>query len=572
MVRMSHAIYLTYCILFMGFVMLLLPGSSYADEVKVQVSPQQVVVGEGFQIKFISSNSDDSEPDFSPLEKDFDISGTSKSSSISIINSKMTQSTNWTLTAFAKSAGQLVIPAIQFGQSQSQAKVLTVQKSTSAIDKPSNDLFVEVTASANSVYVQAEIQLTVKVYRLGRFANNHRITDLLFSTDHIVVEQISSYQEAYETKNGKQYKTFVGKFVAYPQKSGQFKLNPVVYSAKEIVGQRRSNSFFNPMQVVTKPRRSQSNIIKFEALPIPKIAVGKPWIPASNLTVIEAWSQEPPVFTQGVSTTRTITLAATGLTGSQIPDLQLQHPDTIKQYPDSPVTENQIIGEGVLGTRQEKIALVPTQSGRVVLPALHIPWWNTNKNKFEVATVAAREIDVFTGQAVSNVATPSPVKQPDVVATLPPVELPGDKQIDESHDQSLIWQIISATLLLLWVMTLIAWRFVKIDNKPALVNKPQHISLNSIRASLAKNQLTEIQSIIVQWAKQQFPDHRINNLQDVARYLDSDCQNELALLTKSMYQNDAGDWQRGEALFQALKKWGSNNRATATKASALASL
>src|SRR5690606_14959190 len=108
-----------------------------------------------------------------------------------------------------------------------------------------------------------------------------------------------------------------------------------------------------------------------------------PWLPARNLVLTESWSPDPGNVQTGDSLTRSLMLNVEGLSSAQIPPLPATRAQGLRRYPDQPQLGNRIDERGLIGSREEREALVPTTSGRLELPAVSITWWNTRDNRLE---------------------------------------------------------------------------------------------------------------------------------------------------------------------------------------------
>jgi len=548
------------------------------------VDTKEVIEGEEFSIQYRAEGEPDGEPDFSPLNKDFEVSSTSQSSSISVINGTVTKKLIWNLAIFAKKAGELTLPAINFGSDKSQSlDIKVIKTNTSSASTPAEDLFIEVNASTLESFVQAEIVLTVKLYMLGQFVGGN-ITEPQFSTDQVVLKTIKpedqeiAYVQSRETKNGKQYKVFTAKFAVYPLTSGELSLEPIVYKSKQVVSQRRRTDIFGRRQNVTKSRRAQSNPITFKILPAVTSKADQPWIPASEVRIIETWPQDPPVFKVGESTTRTITLAALGLSSAQIPTLNLPLSPSIKQYADKPVIQDQLVGQGFLGVRQEKIALVPTKAGELVLPEVQVQWWNTIDKKFEIAKIAQRTIKVLPAEITST--EPVVVTQPTTPTAIGPTgNCPENKLIPTpATEKNIIWQVASAILALLWLITIILyWRARSSCEKQAMSaekakQQPTKPTLKPLKLSTENENAIQANQDLLVWGKAMFPQYSINNIEELAYYLDAPSKIEISHLLTVVYSQNPSTWHRGEALFQAISDWNKNFQPNKTPEAALAPL
>ncbi len=98
-----------------------------ATTITVKTDRQDVGLNESFVMIFESDGSVDDDPDFSPLQKDFQILSRSSSSNMSIVNGKISSTKTWKLTALARREGKLVIPPVSFGKDRSQPSFVNVK-------------------------------------------------------------------------------------------------------------------------------------------------------------------------------------------------------------------------------------------------------------------------------------------------------------------------------------------------------------------------------------------------------------------------------------------------------------
>ena len=158
------------CFYTLTFFLILAISPVFAATITTHVDRSPVVIDESFQIIFESSKSPDDDPDFSLLKKDFDILNRSKRSNTTIINGDITSSTQWILTVMAKQTGMLKIPPVAFGKDRSQAATIEVLESRQGkSDQVIGEIFIEVEASTENPYVQAQ------VIRLNYFVQLRRI-------------------------------------------------------------------------------------------------------------------------------------------------------------------------------------------------------------------------------------------------------------------------------------------------------------------------------------------------------------------------------------------------------------
>src|SRR5262245_45157436 len=140
-----------------------LAAAPASARVRVEVDRDPVVADESFTVTFTADTTDQTEPDFSPLEKDFEILGRSSQTSLQIINGRPDARQSWVLNLIAKRSGKVELPAIAFGNERSDPLVLEVSAAAAGAGVD-NDVFITVEATPQPAYVQAQIVVKVRLY------------------------------------------------------------------------------------------------------------------------------------------------------------------------------------------------------------------------------------------------------------------------------------------------------------------------------------------------------------------------------------------------------------------------
>ncbi len=82
--------------------------------------------------------------------------------------------------------------------------------------------------------------------------------------------------------------------------------------------------------------------------------------------------------------TRSLTrVKAEGLSSAQLPALPSTDVNGLRRYPDQPVLGNQSSDRGLIGSREDREALVPNRVGPLELPSVEVVWWNTHEDHLE---------------------------------------------------------------------------------------------------------------------------------------------------------------------------------------------
>jgi len=549
--------------------LILLAVPAMAAHITTRVDRDPVGLDESFKIIFEADKSLSASPDFSPLKKDFDILSRSRSSSMRIINGNMSQQTQWNLSVMAKHSGRLTIPSIDIDGVRSPQISVTVKKAGatggSSPVTGNGDMFLEVQAQPTHAYVQSQILYTIRFYRAVNI-NGASMSEPSFSGGEVLKQKLGD-DSSYETRrNGRRYEIIERRYALFPQQSGTLTINPLSLDAQVLTA---SPGIFDPFGQNTTTRRLKSKSIQLDVKPIPAAMANKPWLPARDLQLTEHWAQQPPRFVVGEPVTRTLTLKAEGLTGAQLPSLKMQQGDGFKLYPDQPRLNDKRSSRGISGTRQEKIAIIPTRSGSVTLPAIEIPWWNTDTQRMEVAKLPARTIQVQPAVNSSPAAAqPAAPQQPQVPAESiqaeTPPAAPEAKTTTLEKQTSGFYGWLSLALGLGWLGTAVAWfsnsrRQRTVGGNPeATQSVAPRTSLNSVKQACLGNDAPQCKSALLQWANAHWPDNPPASLGEIGRRMQGETQQEIEKLSRVLYAENSTAWQ-GEALWQALKKESNGN-------------
>jgi hypothetical protein len=523
-----------------------MPGNVFAAQIGVSFDRNPVSLGESFQIIFTANDTPDSDPDFSPLEQDFDILGQSQSSNSSWINGRSSKTVQWTLNVMAKHPGSLVVPAVKFGDDESQpSSILVTQATANKAVNTDDDLFLEVEANPQSPYVQSQVLYTVRLYRRIDIAqaalNEPELSDA-------VIEKLGDDSNYNTQINGVNYLVTERKYAIFPQKSGALTIKPLMLTAEVMASNRPNfNGFFNSQ--MTKTRKISSKSVTLEVKPAPATFTGQHWLSSEQLVLKEEWSGDNQQMKVGEPLTRTLTLLAKGTTVGQLPELNIGKIDAqLKTYPDQPVLREQKKPEGLIAFREEKIAIIPSKAGFYKLPAIEIPWFNSQSQKMEIAkipetTITALEAAGTLPDMAAPVA-PMPVEQPQKAEQSTPI-------ITQPQQQN-TWFWVALFLGAGWLATLAYLLIKRPVKKPVEEKSATEIrledSIKSLKKACVDNNAIVAKDALLAWGRQKYG---AASLGAVAELSDARLRDEILHLNQILYGKAAGQWQ-GKKLFQAF--------------------
>ncbi len=560
--------------LFRIYISLIFLGLSLhaSADITASLDHDQVAPGETVQLTLQHKGQTDSQPNLSPLKQDFEIVGRSSGSNIQIINGKMNAQVQVSLMLLPKHSGKLHIPALQWDGQSSPFLPLTVSSNgatQSGSTAPGNTLtgnashvFVTATTDQKQPYVQAAIPMTVRLYTDQQL---YQASLDLSPNNDVLIQQLGQDKQTSETRNGRSYQMVERKYLLFPQRSGRIQLDGPVLNAQvqdtggnnDTFGNIFGGNPFAGMMNSTRPIRIQGSQIVLNVRPRPASANGHDWLPAQNVTLEETWSPDGGPIHAGDPVTRHLHLSAQGLTAAQLPDLSqlMQLPTGLRAYPDQPKLNNDTNGNGVVGARDQDIAVIANVAGHYEISVLHLFWWDTVKNMQREIVLPAHTMEVL--PSVGGV----------VIGTKPPSqgsvsnESPTSNGIENSNT-NYRWKWISLVFVLLWLGTLTAWwlsrrrnpkqpsihveAITPVDHTPRMAE-----ARKAFWQACRDNDPQSARRHLLAWAHATWPQDSPIGLKALAERLDESVQKTLLnQLDRACYTN--GEWQ-GKALLESLK-------------------
>lgn len=526
---------------FILMILLLISQQILATTIQVETDRNPVNLNESFKITFTANETPDDDPDFRSLEQNFSILNQSSGSSSSWINGKSTKILQWSLTVMAKHAGNLMIPAVKFGHDASSALQISV---TEAVNNKAStndeDIFLEVEATSKNIYIQSQVLYTLRLYTRVDLSQARLDEPELADA---VIERLGDDSRFNTQVNGLDYSVTERKYAIFPQKSGKLTIKPLTLTAEIISNNRPNfNGFFNSQ--ATKTKRIESKAISLDVKPAPASFTGKHWLSAQQLVFKQEWSGDIKQLKIGEPLTRTLTLLAKGATVSQLPELNTAiSNDQLKAYPDQPVLQEQKKTDGVIAFREEKIALILSQAGDYQLPAIQIPWFNTENQKMEMAEIPETTLTALAGaQPVVNTPQITSVNSQAINTT------PTINTVPETN----FWMWLSLCLATTWLITVIVFLKARTKSEQLIkdvdVNTDISDAIKALKKACTQNDATAAKNALIAWGNLTFNQSTLGGIAD---FCDARLRDELLHLNHSLYGQASSEWQ-GKKLFQAF--------------------
>ena len=524
------------------FTVLSLAGgtSSRAVEpgVGLTLNPDPPPANESFSLVFEARGDVDADPDFKPLERDFEILGRKQQTSLQIVNGRRARSTVWVLDVLPKHGGPLTVPAISFGKYSTTPRDVAFAPAAGGAPADDDGLFLEVDASPLSPYVQQEVIYRLRLWRRYEISNAS-LSEPALSADAIV--KALDEDRRYEAeRDGKRYEVIERRFAVFPQASGKVTIKPAVVTAQVV---KRGFSLFDSFSQPVATKRVVSAAVELDVKPIPADFPGDTWLPARQLTLHEEWLPAPPAAKVGEPLTRTLNLWADGLTAGQLPPLEMAQAPGLKLYPDRPQTSEQQSASGYSAVLQRKTAVIPEQAGRLEVPAVEIPWWNTTTDRLEIARLPAVSLD---SEAVPGLA-PAPPVAPTPEASAPATRgaaqsaPPGPQpEVAGARD---FWPALALVASAGWLLTLVLWW--RRPTARAAHEPPSGPAAardhRGLRAAFASGDPQAIARALLDWGGARWPEHPPRSLGALASRVEPGFAAALWALDGALYRPGASE-------------------------------
>jgi len=499
------------------------------------------------------------QPDFSPLENDFEILSNNRQQQYSWVNGQSESYTDWTMVLMPKRTGLVLIPSLNFKKNVSNAVEIRVRSaSAAAAGAGKQPIYTETLVDKESVYIQEQLVLTHRLY------TSVQLSDLSLSdlnVPDVILQKIGDNQYQ-KTINGRNYLIVEIKYALFPQVAGKLVIPALRFGAYESNGRSQFGGFTNRGTRIF--RSTESKIVDVNVRPA-HIAADQ-WMPSSEVQLAEQWSTDLNNLTVGEPVTRAIAISAAGLTGAQITPIQIIESDDYKIYPDQPQLQEQAKGSTIVGTRTETLAMVPGRAGEITFPAINVRWWDTVNQRMQTASLAAKTVQVRPSTAVAiSPATvqPQAMESLAIGASEKPSELSLLTNLSLAFNALLIAAL--ALLLLKRPRSGLAGRTSAEPATPALLSLKQKFKAIEIQAD--KNNMMGMRDAILVWGRQLFAETPPTTLKDLSLLLaDVELQQQFTQLDRQLYKDDAsGDQLDIQLLLQRLKQQSGFSRKSTAK-------
>ena len=538
---------------FTSLACLLLFAASFAAQAQVRawIDRDQVALGETLTLNVETSHAGTGAPDWSPLDKDFIVSGNSSSRQVEIVNGQASTRMLFAVALQPRREGLLTVPALDVGGQQTQPLPLTVTEAAPPA-RAGSAAFIEAQIDDEDPYVQQSVGYTLRLYYATPLVSGQLDQA---APDGASLQRVGSDLQYTRLVGGKRYTVVERRFLLVPERSGPLTIPGARFSG------RGSGGFFDDMFGDGSRELSANGAPRFITVrPVPAKAP-QPWLPLRGLGL--RYLATPQHVRAGEAATVTIEARADGATAAQFPEIELPSIDGAQVFAE-PAQIDETFDDGRPSVKvTRKFSIVPSRSGALHIPGPRIAWWDVRAATARTASLPDLQLQVRPGVPGGNAPDASPVatgRDVGVDGGDGALRLPG------TDGGARIWAWATAGFALLWLVTL-TWA---LQRRPlAGVQRDTHpepskagASVRDLRRVLDSGDFGEVAEVLCA-----IPDPPAADLDAVRERLADDAQREaVAQLQRARWGDGDGPAARAglRAAFADGPRWQQQGNAEAT--------
>ena len=539
-------------------------------EVRASVDKNTVGLRENVVLNIQSDGTTSAQPDLSVLKNLFNVVSTSVSRQTYIVNGQAGHEITWKFILTPLQKGKLIIEPITVGNEKTNPVEVSVSE-TGASAEPDNQNaqttqpIYEIDAQIISPlgrkpFIQEQMDYKVRVIDDGAL----QIESIGFDEAEDFIVREMAKPTVQKLQNGK--REIVFSYALFALKSGLLQLPKAhvqgfVYQQPEVENFFQNNMFMFQMPSVfgvQTPITLVSDEKNVEILPAPQEYHAKWWLPAKNVSIEGHFTNKPQIVRVGNILKREVLIKAVGLTGEQLPQIEMPASDTAKQYPEKPRMDTEVSGSEVIGKLYVSDVYIPQKTGEITLPEIKIDWYDVNTNEIKTAVLKKDVIRVFQNTNLKEDKGSLSEKNAQADSKIAP-------QAKKNNPYDVLYNEYVLFALAFVGGMFVCYLMVRPKKEKTKPEKEKIIEEKDIFSTVKKNDLKALRDRIVLWAQTNYKEREISNLNDVAALLgDKDFNKAAEELLSALYSDEPREIFNVKA-FQKIFKKALKNRKKASK-------
>jgi hypothetical protein len=520
--------------------------------VQAELDRKRIVEGETVTLTFRTDDAKQNmDTDFSALEKDFEILDRRSETQLSIVNGQQTAVVRLVLTVEPRRTGQLLIPAVTFGDSSTKPLALEVEPAPQLAPGALPPVFIEVEIRPGDgpYFVHSQFGLVVRVFY------QQNLTEAAISPPEPSPASVRLLQETpfQAERGGERYRVLERNYAIFPERSGELVIPAMKLSGRLV--KRRSSGVWQP---TTRGRRVnvKSEELRLNIEPKPAAFSGDEWQPARDFRITQQISSADALRV-GEPVTRTVLIDAIGLEENMIAEPAWPDLANARIYPDQPQGITRDDGNWVLGHKEFRYAVVPEQEGELILPELAVEWWDTKNNRLQKAVLPAHTLFV---QPSALVPPPPPTELAQAPAAGTALTAPHAARVETSPGY---WRWLTMLFAVLWLLTLLlALRFRSGNTAESTANGRQDpipaneaAALEHLRRACQADDRRESRRALQTWLRESGYGGNGSLFDFAAELGDEALRDGIYSMDSDGYRQDSENTWNGKAFWTNFETW-----------------
>lgn len=486
-------------------------------ELSVDINP--VYVNQGFTLQISADDSLDSDAFDSSflLKQGFIVGGSSVSRQVQIINGDTQSLTTWSTKLRARKSGQHHIPSIEINGIKSNSISIDVLDSNQQPSTPANktSAIQLLTSLSKHEAISGEVLFyKVELYLGADLARGANLSEP--EVEGASISKLGEQQQEVKIINGKRVVVITVNYSLRTQNPGSFRISGPSLDGKMVIPNGSGFYARNSLEPIFITGQDQEFTVK--ALPS---GLDKDILVSPFVSLTQTWQPELNDNNEikvGEAITRTITLVAAQQKKEQLPELKPEYPLGIRHYADEISRDESVQGKQLFANLIHKEAIIATKEGHLSIPELSVPWFNSQSQQLEYATLPAQSFKVVASEQASSVTS---TEQDCPPATI----LNNNGPINQvPNNGSSLWLWSTLALAIAWLITLLLLITKKQTRSKAVKVQKQQLSDKELKQAIkalhpisAEKDRYFRQQLLL-WAQGTWPQKNIVQIADIPAY------------------------------------------------------
>lgn len=386
-------------------------------------------------------------PDFSPLQRDFVVSGNTSRREFQMRNGQATVRSLYGVALRPRRDGVLTVPALAVGRARTSPLTLVVAAGSASAPAPAragDNVFIESEPDDETPYVQQAVGWVVRLYSAVPLVSGALEQP---APEGATLQRVGEDAQYTRDVGGRRYMVVERRFLLLPERSGTLTLPGASFDG------RGTGGFFDDLF------GDRGGVLKAQARPrflqvqAPPTNAPQPWLPLHALEL--RYRTVPSGLRVGEAADLVVEITADGATAAQMPEVRLPAIDGVQVFAE-PVKSDEGFAGGRPRVKQlRRFSLVPARAGAVHVPALKLAWWDVRSGSTRVASLPALPLNVAAASGANAVPSATAPAATASGGIAPQGVAAGRGAMTARLGNP--WVVATVVFAALWLVTLLWW-------------------------------------------------------------------------------------------------------------------